>query len=406
MPTYEYACKSCGQHLEVVQSFTDEPLTTCPSCAGALRKVFGNIGISFKGTGFYKNDSRSSTRSGSAGSSRRRLFGRLFFLRIVLVRWGRRGQGACVQGRHQDQGRPCAEGSAVVVEGFGRGGPVVEASRGRLLTCPVTGTAGARIAVIGGSGLYSYLDVFRTVRVETPYGPPSAPITIGEIEGRRVAFLPRHGVHHEWPPHRVNYRANLWALREVGAERVIGPCAVGSLRSDRHPGDLVVPDQLVDRTSGRPDTFIEGPVVDHVSFADPYCPELSGLLASTAAAAGQRVHRGGTVVVISGPRFSTRAESAWYRQAGWDVINMTQYPEAYLARELGLCYAALASVTDYDTGVEGDGSVAAVTHDSVLEVLAASAAATRAVLSAFIPRLADHAGCACASSGAPSLRRR
>jgi 5'-methylthioadenosine phosphorylase len=265
-------------------------------------------------------------------------------------------------------------------------------------------TAGAQVGVIGGSGLYSYLDDVVRVAVETPYGPPSAPLAVGAIGDWRVAFLPRHGEHHEVPPHRVNYRANLWALRELGVRRIVGPCAVGSLRPDVHPGDMVVLDQLVDRTSGRSDTYIEGPVVDHVSFADPYCPELSGLLADVAEAGGHPVHRGGTVVVVQGPRFSTRAESRWYRQAGWDVVNMTQYPEAYLARELGLCYAGLASVTDYDTGVEGDVSVPAVTHQSVLAVLAAGADATRAVLSALIPRLPATAGCSCASGGAASLR--
>jgi 5'-methylthioadenosine phosphorylase len=266
-------------------------------------------------------------------------------------------------------------------------------------------TPRAEIAVIGGSGLYSYRGEMEAVTVDTPYGPPSAPVTIGEIGGRHVAFLPRHGLRHELPPHRVNYRANVWALRQLGVERIVGPCAVGSLRPDRHPGDLIVLDQLVDRTSARSDTYVEGPAVDHVSFADPYCPELSDLLVAAAAETGRRVHRGGTVVVVQGPRFSTRAESRWYRHAGWDVVNMTQYPEAYLARELGLCYAGLASVTDYDTGVEGDETVAAVTHASVQAVLAASADATRDVLAALIPRLPAGPGCACASEGAPSLRR-
>jgi 5'-methylthioadenosine phosphorylase len=269
----------------------------------------------------------------------------------------------------------------------------------------VTATPAAEIAVIGGSGLYSYLDDPDEWRVETPYGPPSAPITVGRLGGRQVAFLPRHGVRHELPPHRVPYRANLWALRQLGVQRVVGPCAVGSLRRELRPGDMVVPDQLVDRTSGRPDTYIDGPAVDHVSFADPYCPELSDLLARAAAGTDQRVHRGATVVVVQGPRFSTRAESAWFRGAGWDLVNMTQYPEAYLARELGLCYAALASVTDYDTGVEDDETVAAVTHASVQAVLAASAAATRSVLSALIPALPAAAGCGCAAGGAPSLQR-
>jgi len=268
----------------------------------------------------------------------------------------------------------------------------------------VTRSDGPYIAVIGGSGLYSYLRDPETVVVDTPYGPPSAPVTIGSVAGQPVAFLPRHGLRHELAPHLVNYRANLWALRALGVRRVVGPCAVGSLRPDRRPGDLVVLDQLVDRTSGRADTFIDGPVVDHVSFADPYCPELSGLLVEAAEGAGRRVHRGGTVVVIQGPRFSTRAESRWHRLAGWDVVNMTQYPEAYLARELGLCYSALASVTDYDTGVEGDDSIAAVTHGGVQAVLAAAAATTRAVVSDLILRLPAEAGCDCGAGGAPSLR--
>jgi 5'-methylthioadenosine phosphorylase len=265
----------------------------------------------------------------------------------------------------------------------------------------------ADVAVIGGSGLYSYLLDAEPVKVDTPYGAPSAPITVGHIDGRAVAFLPRHGLHHEIPPHRVNYRANLWALRELGVQRVIGPCAVGSLRPDRHPGDMVVLDQLVDRTSARAGPYIDGPAVDHVSFADPYCPELSDLLAGAASRGGHRVHRGGTVVVVQGPRFSTRAESRWFRAAGWDVVNMTQYPEAYLARELGLCYAGLASVTDYDTGVEGDETVAAVTHEGVQAVLAAGVAAIRSVLATLIPQLpaTAGAGCDCASNGAPSLRR-
>ena len=167
-----------------------------------------------------------------------------------------------------------------------------------------------------------------------------------------MAFLPRHGRRHELLPHRINYRANLWAMREVGVTRLIGPCAAGSLQPEVAPGDFVVPDQLVDRTWGRADTFYEGPVAHHVSYADPYCAELSAVAVEAARAAGITVHPTGTVIVIQGPRFSTRAESRWYRSQGFEVINMTQYPEAYLARELGICYAAIALITDYDTGVE------------------------------------------------------
>jgi 5'-methylthioadenosine phosphorylase len=217
------------------------------------------------------------------------------------------------------------------------------------------GSAQAEIGVFGGSGFYSFLDDAVEVALETPYGPPAAPVTIGDVGGRRVAFLPRHGLRHELLPHRINYRANLWAMRGLGVTRLIGPCAAGSLQPGVAPGDFVVPDQLVDRTWGRADTFYEGPVAHHVSYADPYCADLSAVAVEAARAAGITVHPTGTVVVVQGPRFSTRAESRWYRGQGWEVINMTQYPEAYLARELGICYAAIALITDYDTGVEGPG---------------------------------------------------
>lgn len=254
--------------------------------------------------------------------------------------------------------------------------------------------------MIGGSGFYEFLSGGQEHDVDTPYGPPSSPVVVGSVGGRRVAFLPRHGRSHHLPPHAVNSRANLWALRSLGVTRVIGVFSAGSLRPDLHPGDLVVVDQLVDRTSGRADTFIEGPNVDHVAFADPYCPELSAVLV---AAGGGRVRAGGTVVVIQGPRFSTRAESRWFRAAGWDLVGMTQYPEAYLARELGICYAGLALVTDYDTGVVGSDSEEAVTMEAVMAVLRANIDATRALLADAIPAIPPTASCGCAAGGAPSL---
>jgi 5'-methylthioadenosine phosphorylase len=267
--------------------------------------------------------------------------------------------------------------------------------------------ASAEIAVIGGSGFYRWLDGAEEISPTTPYGPPSGPISVGMVGDRRVAFLARHGLRHEVAPHAVNSRANLWALRELGARRVIGPCAVGSLRADVGPGDLVVVDQLLDRTWGRNDTYLEGEVVEHVSFADPYCPELRAALVGAATREGWpgAVYSQGTVVVVQGPRFSTRAESRWYSAAGVDVINMTQYPEAYLARELGLCYAGLALVTDRDVGVEGDPAVAPVTMEAALAVLAANVDHTRTLLAAAIPGIPETARCACAASGAPSLRR-
>lgn len=203
------------------------------------------------------------------------------------------------------------------------------------------------IAVIGGSGFYEFLSDPVDVVVETPYGSPSAPIAIGDVEGDPVAFVPRHGRSHEFPPHRVNYRANAWALRSLGVRRVIAPCAVGSLQREIGPGALVVPDQLVDRTSGRTQTFMDSGAV-HVPFADPYCP---GLRAALLAGAPDAVD-GGAMVVIEGPRFSTRAESRWYAEQGWSLVNMTGHPEAVLARELALCYAPIALVTDMDAGVD------------------------------------------------------
>ncbi|MDP9074236.1 MAG: S-methyl-5'-thioadenosine phosphorylase [Actinomycetota bacterium] len=255
----------------------------------------------------------------------------------------------------------------------------------------------ADIGVIGGSGFYRFGESSsRQVSVDTPYGPPSAPITVFEVGGRSVAFLPRHGLDHELPPHLVNYRANLWALHSIGVGRVIGPCAAGSLHPSVEPGHFVVLDQLVDRTWGRADTYVSGAPVRHLSFADPYCPELRRVL--VAAAAGiAAVHDGGTVVVVQGPRFSTRAESNWYRAAGWEVINMTQYPEAYLARELGLCYSGLALITDYDTGLEGVEGIAPVTMDQVFAMLAANVSRTRDLLSAAIPAIPAAPGCHCSA---------
>lgn len=209
----------------------------------------------------------------------------------------------------------------------------------------------AMLGVIGGSGFYSFFGAdARSVDLDTPYGAPSAPVTIGVVGGHEVAFLPRHGARHEFSAHTIPYRANLWALRALGVRRIFAPCAVGSLTPGLGPGSFVVPDQLVDRTRSRDDTYFDSGGV-HVEFADPYCPTLR------AAAAGlPDAIDGGTMVVIEGPRFSTRAESRWFAAAGFSLINMTGYPEAVLARELEMCYAAIALVTDVDAGVAvGDG---------------------------------------------------
>jgi 5'-methylthioadenosine phosphorylase len=256
----------------------------------------------------------------------------------------------------------------------------------------------AEVGVFGGSGFYEFLTDTTDVLVHTPYGAPSAPLTVGQLGGRRVAFLPRHGIHHEFPPHRINFRANLWAMRQLGVRRIFGPCAAGSLAAHIHPGDFVILDQLVDRTSGRPDTFFDGPQVGHISLADPYCPELRRVAVASAVAQDVPHHETGTVVVIQGPRFSTRAESRWYRSAGWETINMTQYPEALLARELGICYAALALITDYDTGLEGVDGIEPVTKDAVFAVLRDNVERTRTLLRAAIPAIPVERSCACAAS--------
>jgi 5'-methylthioadenosine phosphorylase len=255
--------------------------------------------------------------------------------------------------------------------------------------------ATAEIGIFGGSGFYSFLEDTEQVDVETPYGRPSAPVTIGEVGGKRVAFLPRHGLEHELPPHAIPYRANVWAMRELGVRRLIGPNASGALKAELELGEFVVCDQFVDRTSGREQSFYDGPETTHVSAADPYCPELRRLLVETARELGISARDGGTVVVVQGPRFSTRAESKWFQDAGWDVINMTAYPEGYLARELELCYANISMVTDHDVGVEG---AQPVSHEQVIEVFTANNERLRELLFAVIPRIGPQPEDVCATA--------
>lgn len=253
----------------------------------------------------------------------------------------------------------------------------------------------AEIGVFGGSGFYSFLESTETVDVDTPYGEPSAPPVVGEVGGRRVAFIPRHGVHHQYPPHRINYRANLWVMKELGVQRILGPNACGSLQEHVKPGDFVLCDQLVDRTRARPNTFYDGPATTHISFADPYCPTMRETVVAKGRELGITMHERGTVVVIEGPRFSTRAESAWFKAAGWEVINMTQYPEALLARELEICYANISLITDYDVGLEG---IPPVTNDEVVRVFNENNAKLRDLLFAVIPALPAERDCPCATA--------
>ena len=253
----------------------------------------------------------------------------------------------------------------------------------------------ASIGVIGGSGLYEFLDDATEVQVQTPFGPPSDALTIGTVAGRSVAFLPRHGRDHRFPPHAIPYRANLWALRSVGVRQVLGPSAVGSLTSSCGPGTLVIPDQIVDRTSGRAQTFYESGGAVHLQFADPYCPTGRAVAVAAGHSADWAPVESGTLVVIEGPRFSTRAESLWYAAQGWTLVGMTGHPEAVLARELALCYTAISLVTDTDAGVEeGEG----VTHEEVMAVFAQNVTRLRGLLMTIIENLPEDRSCPCPRS--------
>ncbi len=211
-----------------------------------------------------------------------------------------------------------------------------------------------QIGVFGGSGFYKFGDEVQEIIVDTPYGEPSSPIFIATIEGKRVAFLPRHGVNHAYPPHMINYRANVWAMQQIGIKYLFGPCAAGSLQKNVQPGEFVICDSFVDRTMGRKDTFYDGPITTHISCANPYCPDLRALCIQAAKELNIPHHPTGTTVVINGPRFSSKAESKWFSKMGWEVINMSQYPENVLSRELEMCYVNISLITDYDCGMEGE----------------------------------------------------
>jgi 5'-methylthioadenosine phosphorylase len=251
------------------------------------------------------------------------------------------------------------------------------------------------IGVIGISGLSSPFDDAHQVELETPYGAPSGPIQIGEIGGKAVAFLPRRGVEEEIPPHVINYRANVWAMRELGVRRILAPVVAGSLRLELEVGTFVVCDQFVDRTDGRPDTFYDGPGTTLVSAAEPFCADLGHLVVQTARELSIPVQEDGTAVVISGPRFSTAAESTWYRGMGWETVNMITYPECHLARELELCYANISIVTDYDAGIMGAGAVSTV---SVGRALEEEREHLRALIHAVVPRIGPQPVDACSTA--------
>jgi 5'-methylthioadenosine phosphorylase len=255
----------------------------------------------------------------------------------------------------------------------------------------------ARVGIIGGSGLYKIegLTGIEKVMVDTPFGQPSNAIVLGSVEGVKVAFLPRHGEGHRISPSELPAKANIYALKSLGVERIISVSAVGSLKEDIRPLDIVIPDQLIDVTKGRAGTFFTDGIVGHVSLAEPFCPVLSELSFDASSKAGARVHKGGTYLVVEGPQFSTRAESQLYCSWGIDIVGMTASPEAKLAREAEICYATLAMVTDYDCWYPGHESV---TVEMILANLRKGVDTVKKTLKLLLPSIPEKRDCACASA--------
>jgi 5'-methylthioadenosine phosphorylase len=253
------------------------------------------------------------------------------------------------------------------------------------------------IGVFGGSGFYSLLQDVTSYAVHTPYGSSSDRFSVGELNGVRLAFLPRHGRHHQYPPHNINYRANLWGMRELGVERIISPGACGSLQKDIAPGTFVLCDQFVDRTCRQDCTFFDGPATVHISCEEPYCAEMRGICAEAASKMSIPCRNGGTAVIIGGPRFSTKAESKWYHSMGWDVINMTQYPEVVLARELGMCYLNISLVTDWDVWMADEKGAKSVTSDEIGRVFNENNQRLLSLLEEIVPSISMERTCDCPS---------
>ena len=253
----------------------------------------------------------------------------------------------------------------------------------------------AHIGVFGGSGFYSLGDDIEEIKIDTPYGRPSSSLFLATINGKRVAFMPRHGVDHIYPPHEINYRANVWAMKNIGVRFLFGPCAAGSLQKHVKPGDFVFCDQFIDRTQGRKDTFYDGPITTHVSAANPFCPTLRERAIASAKQLNITAHKTGTIVVINGPRFSSKAESMWYSKMGWEVINMTNYPESILARELEMCYLNISLITDYDCGLEGQ--VAHSTINEIMDIFNNNLGKVKTLLFDLIEKLDTESSCSCHS---------
>ncbi len=251
----------------------------------------------------------------------------------------------------------------------------------------------AEIGIFGGTGIYDsgLLENSTEVDVDTPYGRPSDAITIGEFGGKKVAFLPRHGRKHSIPPHMINYRANIWAFKELGISRIVAPSAVGSLREEIAPSHIVLPDQFIDLTRSREYSFSEAGRVIHISVADPFCPEMQGCVQDACAGLDTTMHKDCTYVCIEGPRFSTRAESKMYRAMGADIVGMTMVPECQLAREAQMCYVSVSSVTDYDVWAQKP-----VTAKEVMETLSANVSRIKELLTVLIPAIPERGGgCTC-----------
>lgn len=255
----------------------------------------------------------------------------------------------------------------------------------------------AQIGIFGGSGFYQLLQKPKEIIVNTPYGKPSDKIALSQIGKYTVAFLPRHGKKHQYPPHKIPYRANIWAFKKLGVQRIIAPCASGSLQAKIKPGHFVICDQFVDRTKAREDTFFDGPPkkVAHLPADEPYCPQLSRLAWKSCQKLKIPCHKKGCVVVIQGPRFSTKAESAWFTKMGWDVINMTQYPENILAREAEICYTAIALVTDYDVGLVAGKKIRPVNIEDVLKVFKKNNEKIKKVIFEMIKNMPEKRDCPC-----------
>ena len=256
----------------------------------------------------------------------------------------------------------------------------------------------AEIGIIGGSGFYDLATSLREIKIETPYGLPSDKIALGKVKNKKVAFLPRHHKDHNIPPHQINYRANIYALKSLGVSRIITSHAAGSLQEDIKPGDFIILDQFIDRTKGRIDTFYDGPLATHISSAFPYCPQLRKLAIRVGEEMKLPLHKTGTVVIIQGPRFSTAAESIWFTKMGWDVVNMTEYPEVVLARELEMCYCAIAIATDYDAGVLLEEKIKPVSTKEIVDNFGKNINKTKKLVLKMVENWPKKATCDCQRS--------